>query len=174
MSCTERLQVSGVEYRLRIGTRSDLKILLGLMQQAYQELCPNRDLSYLAETVRQLWSEQTPFWLVEDCPENYPESHEGRGDRGDSAGGVWLGTVIDPMTGDRSPNILLLYVGLHHRRRGLGRALMQQAETWAIAQGYQQLGLHVFADNAPALALYDTLGYGPQSIFLQKKLCDNG
>jgi ribosomal protein S18 acetylase RimI-like enzyme len=169
MSHRERLLLSGVEYRLKTGTRRDCKILLSLMQQAYQELCPNSDLSYLAEIVQQLWSEQTPFWLVEDCPENCPE-HDCRGDY---VGGVWLGNVIDPKTGDRSPNILLLYVDLRHRRRGLGRALMRQAETWAIAQGYQQLGLHVFTDNTPALALYDTLGYGPQSIFLQKKLCDN-
>jgi GNAT superfamily N-acetyltransferase len=166
----ERLMVLGVEYRLTTGTRRDLKILLSLMQQAYQELCPNSDVSYLPETVQQLWSEQTPFWLVKDCSERCSENHE-YGD--DYAGGVWLGHMIDPRTGDRFPNILLLYVSLCHRRRGLGRALMRQAETWAIAQGYQQLGLHVFADNTPALALYDTLGYGPQSIFLQKKLCDN-
>lgn len=170
MSCMERLIVSGFEYRLTVGTRRDRNRLLSLMQQAYQELCPNTDLSYLAETVQQLWSEQTPFWLVRDCSDqSCSENHE----YGDGyVGGIWLGNVIDPRTGDRSPNILLLHVSLPHRRRGLGRALMRQAETWAIAQGYQQLGLQVFADNTPALALYNTLGYSPQSIFLQKKLCD--
>ena len=171
MGRMERLLVSGVEYPLKTGTKSDCKILLGFMQRAYQELCPDAELTYLAETVRQLWSEQTPFWLVETCP--------GKSVGCDIfvseplwAGCVWIGNAIDPMTGDRSPHILLLYIDPGYRRRGLGRALMQHIETWATAQGYQQLGLYVFTENTPALTLYKTLGYSPQSIFLQKKLCN--
>jgi ribosomal protein S18 acetylase RimI-like enzyme len=159
MSCTDVLRVSGLQYHLRMGARSDRKTLLGFMQRAYQELCPNTELAYLAETVQQLWSEQTPFWLVEACSE-----------QAESSGCVWLGNVIDPVTGDRSPHILLLYVDPGHRRRGLGRALMCHVETWAITQGHQQLGLYVFAENTPALMLYKALGYNPQSIFLQKNL----
>jgi ribosomal protein S18 acetylase RimI-like enzyme len=170
MSRMDRLSVSGFEYRLKTGTKSDRKTLLGFMQRAYQELCPNTELSYLAETVRQLWSEQTPFWMVEDGSAKAELSD--KFSEPVWTGCVWLGNVIDPMTGDRFPHILLLYVDPYHRRRGLGSALMQHVESWAIAQGHQQLGLHVFAENIPALALYKSLGYGPQSIFLQKKLCD--
>ncbi len=171
MSRMDRLLVSGFEYQLKTGTKSDRKILLSFMQRAYRELCPQTDLTYLGETVRQLWSEQTPFWLVQDCS----EKSELLGTSSESAwsGCVWLGNVVDPMTGDRFPHIFLLYVDPCHRRRGLGSALMRHVETWAIAQGHRQLGLSVFAENIPALALYKTLGYSPQSIFLQKKLCDS-
>ncbi len=165
MSRTDRLLVSGFEYQLRMGAKSDHKTLLGFMQRAYQELCPQTELTYLAETVRQLWSEQTPFWFAEDSFAKDESLDK-------SAGCVWLGTVIDPMTGERSPHVFLLYVDPLHRRRGLGRALMQHVEAWAIAQGHQRLGLYVFAENTPAISLYQTLGYSPQSIFLQKKLCD--
>jgi GNAT superfamily N-acetyltransferase len=171
MSRTDRLSISGFEYRLKTGIKSDRKILLSFMQQTYRELCPDTDLTYLGETVRQLWSEQTPFWLVGDCFEK--SELLGKASEPAWSGCVWLGHIIDPMTGDRSPHILLLYVEPGHRRRGLGSALMRHVETWAIAQGHRQLGLHVFAENVPALALYETLGYGPQSILLQKKLCDS-
>jgi ribosomal protein S18 acetylase RimI-like enzyme len=153
--------VSGLPYRLKRGKTSDLKTLLNFMQRAYQELSPDTELSYLAETVQQLWSEQAPFWLVEEFPE-----------QDEFSGCVWLGTAIDPMTGDRVPHIFLLYIDPRHRRRGLGSALMHHAETWAISQGHDQLGLHVFTENTPALALYKALGYSPQSIFLQKQLGD--
>lgn len=166
MSRTDKLAVSGFEYQLKSGTKSDRKALLGFVQRAYQELCPQTDLTYLAETVRQLWSEQTPFWLVEESAAKGEAS-------GHFSGCVWLGNVVDPMTGERSPHILLLYVDPMHRRRGLGSALMRHVETWAIAQGHQQMGLYVFTENTPAIELYQTLGYSPQSIFLQKKLCDS-
>jgi ribosomal protein S18 acetylase RimI-like enzyme len=170
MSRTDRLLVSGFEYQLKTGTKSDRKTLLGFMQRAYQELCPYTELTYLAETVRQLWSEQTPFWLVGDgSAKDVSDQSSGTV----WSGCVWIGNVIDPMTGERSPHILLLYVDPLHRRRGLGSALMRYVETWAIAQGQQQMGLYVFAENTPALALYKTLGYRPQSIFLQKKLSDS-
>jgi ribosomal protein S18 acetylase RimI-like enzyme len=163
---------SGASYQLRVGTKADRRTLLGLMQRAYQELCPDVELTYLAETVRQLWSEQTPFWLVEEYSEASQSLRSSLGKSSASAcsGCVWLGHAIDPRTGDRSPHILLLYVDPCHRRRGLGTALMQHVETWAIAQGHRTLGLYVFAENMPAIALYRTLGYSPQSIFLQKKL----
>lgn len=42
---------------------------------------------------------------------------------------------------------------------GLGTVLMQQAIALARQIGYQQLELGVFADNAPALALYRKMGF---------------
>lgn len=48
-----------------------------------------------------------------------------------------------------------------HRGRGHGRALMLLAERLAAADGLTVLALHVFADNTPALRLYESLGYEP-------------
>ncbi|WP_392669038.1 GNAT family N-acetyltransferase [Streptomyces sp. LN785] len=45
------------------------------------------------------------------------------------------------------------------RGRGYGRALMLEAERVALAAGDQRIGLHVLADNTPAVRLYESLGY---------------
>ncbi|KAA0985461.1 GNAT family N-acetyltransferase [Pseudomonas sp. ANT_J28] len=45
------------------------------------------------------------------------------------------------------------------RGQGIGRALMQCAQTWAIEQNAVDLRLTVWAFNAPALRLYEELGY---------------
>ncbi len=46
-----------------------------------------------------------------------------------------------------------------HRRRGVGRALLEQAVTWASASEVQKLELHVFPWNEPAIALYESFGF---------------
>lgn len=52
-----------------------------------------------------------------------------------------------------------LAVGQQFRRRGIGRALMNQAHTWAVAKGAADVELNVFEFNQPALAFYRALGY---------------
>jgi putative acetyltransferase len=46
-----------------------------------------------------------------------------------------------------------------HRRRGIGRALLEEGIAWAKGVGITRLELYVFADNAPAIALYESLGF---------------
>lgn len=48
-----------------------------------------------------------------------------------------------------------------YRGRGLGRLLMQTALDEAAARGDRRMGLEVFEQNAPALALYRSLGFKP-------------
>lgn len=52
-----------------------------------------------------------------------------------------------------------LMVAASHRRRGVGRALLDQAVAWAESVGVQKLELHVFPWNEPAIALYETFGF---------------
>ena len=52
-----------------------------------------------------------------------------------------------------------LMVDVGHRRRGIGRALMDAAVEWAHGHGISKLELHVFPWNEPAIALYESLGY---------------
>ena len=52
-----------------------------------------------------------------------------------------------------------LMVSASHRRRGIGRALLDEAVRWARAAGVRKLELHVFPHNAPAIALYEHYGF---------------
>ena len=52
-----------------------------------------------------------------------------------------------------------LMVALSHRRRGIGRALLERAIMWARESGVRKLELHVFPWNRPAIALYEAFGF---------------
>jgi ribosomal protein S18 acetylase RimI-like enzyme len=69
-----------------------------------------------------------------------------RGTVDPSAGGTWLAVnavEVDP----------------EHRRRGLAGAITAALWEWGRAQGAVRTCLTVLADNEPALALYERLGY---------------
>jgi putative acetyltransferase len=52
-----------------------------------------------------------------------------------------------------------LLVAASHRRRGVATELMRACEEWARGAQIRKLELHVFPHNAPAIALYERLGY---------------
>jgi RimJ/RimL family protein N-acetyltransferase len=60
-----------------------------------------------------------------------------------------------------------LMVASGHRRRGIGTRLMTAAEGWAREAGVTKLELHVFPHNAPAIALYEGLGYTHEGLRLR-------
>jgi RimJ/RimL family protein N-acetyltransferase len=70
-----------------------------------------------------------------------------------------LSLARDPHPASRHVADVGLMVALSHRRRGIGRALMQAAEEWAREAGVRKLELHVFPHNSAAIALYESLGY---------------
>ncbi len=55
-----------------------------------------------------------------------------------------------------------LMVAATHRRRGVGRALLEAAVDWAREAGVRKLELHVFPHNAPAIALYRRFGFAEE------------
>ncbi|MEO5632857.1 GNAT family protein [Gaiella sp.] len=57
-----------------------------------------------------------------------------------------------------------IMVAENHRRRGMGRALLDQAVAWAASAGVQKLELHVFPWNEPAIALYDAYGFQREGV----------
>jgi RimJ/RimL family protein N-acetyltransferase len=52
-----------------------------------------------------------------------------------------------------------LMVAATHRRRGIGRALLETAVAWARESDVRKLELHVFPWNAAAIALYENFGF---------------
>ncbi|MFG2995726.1 GNAT family N-acetyltransferase [Streptomyces sp. NPDC048340] len=83
---------------------------------------------------------------------------------GESVGHLWLAPL------DEGSYVLDVLVAEGHRGRGYGRDLMLLAERTALAEGHRTLGLHVFADNTPALRLYESLGYRPTNFNQAKDL----
>jgi ribosomal protein S18 acetylase RimI-like enzyme len=55
-------------------------------------------------------------------------------------------------------------VAASHRRRGIGRAFLDQSVEWAREAGIRKLELHVFPHNAPAIALYEEFGFRREGV----------
>jgi L-phenylalanine/L-methionine N-acetyltransferase len=70
-----------------------------------------------------------------------------------------LSVARDPHPASFHVADLGLMVAASHRRRGIGRALLQRAVDWARDNAVEKLELHVFPDNEPALALYESFGF---------------
>jgi putative acetyltransferase len=70
-----------------------------------------------------------------------------------------LSLARDPHPSSRHVADLGLLVDAGHRRRGIGRRLLEEAVSWARASGVAKLELHVFPWNGPAIALYDSFGF---------------
>ena len=70
-----------------------------------------------------------------------------------------LSVARDPHSASRHVADLGIMVAQGHRRRGIGRALLDQAAAWARDAGVRKLELHVFPWNEPAIRLYEACGY---------------
>ncbi|MFF4173508.1 GNAT family N-acetyltransferase [Streptomyces sp. NPDC001744] len=88
---------------------------------------------------------------------------------GRPVGSLWTGrTELEP--GRRAAYVYDIEVREEERGRGHGRALMLLAERVAREAGETLLGLHVFADNTPAVRLYESLGYRTTHVNSAKSL----
>ena len=149
-------------YQLKTGTKRDRDVLLTYMKLTYQELYPQQDkFEHLKVTISQYFSHHTPLWLLEITPNSETRS---------TVGCLWMGRAIDQKDGESYPHIFLLFVNPEHRRRGLGKALIQVAENYARSQGDRAIGLQVFANNQAALGLYQNAGFEIQSVSMIKPL----
>ena len=74
--------------------------------------------------------------------------------------GAPLGFVLVRLGGGEA-EIITIAVDPDCRRKGLGRALMNRAGAEALARGAEVVFLEVAEDNAPAIGLYERLGFAP-------------
>jgi RimJ/RimL family protein N-acetyltransferase len=70
-----------------------------------------------------------------------------------------LSIARDPHPASNHVADLGLMVASSHRRRGIGRALLERAVEWAGVARVRKVELHVFPHNAPAIALYESFGF---------------
>ncbi len=140
------------------------------MQRTYAERQVGQSFAHLAQTVDQYLAPETPLWWVEPELAAGTDGLSPRARRPQPIACLWVGIAIDQIVGDRHAHIFLLYVAPEHRRRGIGAALMGQAEDWARSRGDRQIGLQVFESNQPALHLYRNLGFQTQSLWMVKSL----
>lgn len=75
-------------------------------------------------------------------------------------------------------HIRSLFVSESHRRGGIGRRLVAEAERFIAGDGGRAMSLWVNPDNQPACRLYDSLGFvaiyeskeTPPEVFMAKKV----
>lgn len=89
---------------------------------------------------------------------------------GTPLGFVFLETVHDYFDGERHGHVGILAVAAESEGVGAGRALMAAAERWARERGFARLTLNVFERNRRARALYERLGYEPETLRYVKQL----
>jgi ribosomal protein S18 acetylase RimI-like enzyme len=85
-------------------------------------------------------------------------------------GGYVLVNADTDYFGRRHAHIEILAVSSATEGRGAGRALVEAAEGWARSEGLDLITLNVFANNQRALALYQRLGYAPDTLRYVKPL----
>ncbi len=70
-----------------------------------------------------------------------------------------LACILLPLDTDEGHEMLLYDIGVHHewRRRGIGRALLQEMHRWMREHGVAEVW--VLADNPTAVAFYRACGF---------------
>lgn len=87
------------------------------------------------------------------------------------ADGQLLGTVMVGHDGHRGW-VYYLAVQRDHRGNGLGRELMNAAESWLHERGIPKLQLMVRADNVAIIKFYERLGYADQQVAVLGRFLD--
>jgi len=91
-------------------------------------------------------------------------------DQGARLGFIYLERLQDYFTLEWHGHVGILAVTEGAEGHGAGGALMRAAEAWARDEGYRKLTLTVFEENRDARAVYDHLGYTPETVRYVKLL----
>jgi len=119
---------------------------------AYRGLMPEAHLdSFTVERRETTWREilasgDGDTWVAED-------------EAGRPLGWIHVGSSRDPEAAPTTGELRAMYIEPPSWRRGIGRALWEEAERDLSAHGFTEVTLWVFRDNAGALAFYRQLGF---------------
>lgn len=87
---------------------------------------------------------------------------------GPRVGHLWF--AVQQQQGQCTAFVYDVEVKPAHRRQGHARRAFEALELLAAERGAAHIGLHVFGFNAPAQALYRSLGYAVTSLNMSKPL----
>jgi len=83
---------------------------------------------------------------------------------------AYLERLQDYFTLEAHGHLGMLVVTEEAAGKGVGGALVRAAEAWARGEGYRRLTLTVFEANHAARAVYEHLGYAPETLRYVKTL----
>ncbi|RAO77119.1 GNAT family N-acetyltransferase [Dyella jiangningensis] len=89
-------------------------------------------------------------------------------DDGEPVGFIHLQKTQDYFTGRSNCHISDVAVAQQHEGRGVGRALLEHAESWAREHRCHLVTLAVFPGNERARAIYESAGYAADLLRLAK------
>ncbi len=151
--------------RIRAARAGDLPVLLALASRLAEfPVPPWRTGPQVIEAERatltralEAASPDAPLLLAEDAA-------------GQPLGFIYLETQADYFTARPHAHVSILAVAAAAEGRGVGRALLAAADDWARRRDHPFITLNVFAQNTRARAVYERLGYGPETIRYVKPL----
>jgi len=89
---------------------------------------------------------------------------------GTPLGFVHVHVARDFFTDEEHGHVSDLVTARGEEGRGVGRGLMEAGEEWCRQRGHRLVTLNVFGDNARARALYERIGYTPDTTKMVKVL----
>ena len=132
------------------------------------ERCSRRDLEEVIEINKGALPEHYPAFFFEELLDRFPESFlVARKDRvvGYVMCRIEYGlSFVRKLSLTRKGHIVSIAVKEGHRRKGLGRALMEEAIKGLKARGCREAYLEVRVSNEPAISLYEKLGFRKESV----------
>lgn len=145
------------------------------------QLRPNLGLVDIQQLPAHLYAEAVSLWQEAGLTRPWNDAHQDlrRAVRGPDStvlaclqGGDLLGTAMVGHDGHRAW-VYYLAVRDDQRKQGVGRALMQACEQWAVARDVPKLQLMVRTGRENALAFYERLGYSANDVVVLGRRLDS-
>ena len=85
-------------------------------------------------------------------------------------GYLWVGEGSNMMTGLKHGYVYDVFVKEEFRGKGIGRMLLEKAESYCQERGYSRILLMVSVGNQAAINLYDNMGFKAEQTYMAKAL----
>ncbi len=83
-------------------------------------------------------------------------------------GMLWMGITADEFTCEKIGYVLGIYIRPEDRGKGLGRKLLESAESWCKSNNLIHISLNVGTANKDVVKLYKSEGFEERSIVMRK------